>query len=349
VTFEDPGVSVPASASEVTDAWLARALAASFPGGAPRLETVERIGETFGLASVVLRCRLRGPGVPASLVVKLWATDGPGGTRELHFHDGLAARCPVRMPRTYHGGWDRRRERAVLVLEDLVDAVQGDCLMRANLPDARSLAHTLAALHAAWWGDASLARHDWLPSLARSEREPEWFVSRREKFLQRFGGQVPPRVRRVVERVEVLQAQASERLAVAPETLLHGDLHLDNVLFEGTGRTPVVLDWARVGRGPAVLDVGELVWSIAPAGGEAEVLGAYTRALAEHGVPARPETTWSREMGGALLRKSIRETCGVAGWEPTLERERRILEVTFERLEESLARWEREDPGLFGA
>jgi len=342
-------VGVPASASELTDAWFARALATSFPGSAPRLEAVERIGETFGLASVVLRCRLRGSGVPASLVVKLWATDGPGGTRELHFHDDLAARCPLRMPRAFHGGWDRGCERAVLVLEDIADAVQGDCLVRASLPDARSLAHALAALHAACWGDAGLARHDWLPSLARSEREPEWFTSRREGFLRRFGGQVPPRVRRLVERVELLQARANERLAGAPETLVHGDLHLDNVLFEGTERTPVVLDWARVGRGPAVLDVGELVWSIAPSGGEAEVLEAYTRALAERGVPARPEGVWSRELGGALLRKSIRETCGVAGWEPALEREWRILEVTFERLDESLARWEGEDPELFGA
>jgi len=349
VAFADPGPGVPASAAEVTEAWLAHALATGLPGCAPRLEAVERIGETFGLASVVLRCRLGGQEVPASLVAKLWATDGPGGTRELHFHDVLAARCPLRMPRALHGARDPRRERAVLLLEDVAGAEQGDCLVRATLPDARSLARALAGLHAAWWGDRGLARHDWLPSLARSERDPAWLASRREQFLRRFGGQVTPRIRRWVERVEVLQARANERLRDAPETLLHGDLHLDNVLFEGAGRTPVLLDWARVGRGPAALDVGELMWSIAPAGSEDDVLGTYTRALADLGVPARPEALWSRELGGALLRKFLRETCGVAGWEPTLDREWRILEVTFERLDESLARWERVDPGLFEA
>jgi hypothetical protein len=83
-------IPVPAKESDVTPAWLNQALAASYPAIAARAVRRERIGAGFGLAGQLYRCRLQADHGPTSVVVKLWATDSPAGTREATFYRQLA-------------------------------------------------------------------------------------------------------------------------------------------------------------------------------------------------------------------------------------------------------------------
>lgn len=311
----------------MTSEWLAESL------GAPvRLVGMERIGQDFGLTSELVRCRLEGA---RSVIVKLWATDGQAGTREVAFYERFAPRLGIRVPRRHFGAIDEATKRGVLVLEDLEGARQGDCLLQADPRDAAAIAATLATMHATWWGSSELA----LPS-ALVLRDPEWLELRRTRFFERYS--VDPATRLVLENLEAAQARADERLADAPETLVHDDLHLDNVVFED-GDRPVILDWARAARGPAAVDLAQLLFDITPLRHFDETLRIYAEALGNRANVAELR----HQLGGALLRKVIRETCGMAMWEPATDREGAILTTGLERNALTIQWWRARDPDLF--
>jgi thiamine kinase-like enzyme len=322
---------VPASMAEVTSEWLAEVLRAP-----ARLVGAERFGHDFGLTSVLLRCRLEGA---RSVVVKLWASDGQAGSGEVLFYSALAPRLGIRVPHCYYGSVDEATRRGVLVLEDLDGARQGNCLVLADPRDAAAIAATLATLHATWWGRPDLAA---LPQ-APLERELEWLETRSAQFLERF--RADPGTRSLLENVLAVQARARERLADAVDTLVHADLHLDNVLFED-GERPVVLDWARAARGPAAIDLVELLLAMTPLRHFDDTFRIYTEGLRGHGIEV-DAVALRQQVGGALLRKLIRETCGVALWEPAGEREQAILRTTMERNAEAIEWWRARDPELF--
>ena len=344
--MRDAPIPVPAAASEVTLEWLRLALAGNpIVGNATSLR-VERIGEGFGLASLMLRCHLQGQAGTHTLVAKLWSAEEAGGTRELPFYQQFAPRLGIRAPAMHFGALDESRGRAVLLLEDLRDAVQGDCMVLVEGDAARQLAALLATLHAAWWERAELDSAVWLPTVP--ERSPGWHRERSAQFLERFGDVASPELRALVERAEVLGGRARERLAGAAGTLLHGDLHLDNVLFMGAPRQPVLLDWARVARGPAVHDLAEMLFAMVTPAVRDETLECYLAELAARGVGAEPRRAVHGQLAGAWIRKLLRGTCGIAGWHPRLDRERQLLELTLRQSESAIAHWELREPGLLG-
>ena len=164
--------------------------------------------------------------------------------------------------------------------------------------------------------------------------------------MRRFGDRLDDFSRGLLDRVETLLARSDERLAAAPETLLHADLHLDNVLFAGARQRPILLDWARAARGPAAIDVIELLVEIVEPEDREFVLASYLEALAAAGVKM-DAAEFRRQLGGALLRKFARTTYGIANWEPKSARESRILASALARIHEALPAWRADDPGLF--
>lgn len=336
---------VPVSEAELTSRWFHSVFAGHRADAVPTLASMTRTGRDYGLSSVLLRCRLVGPGCPRSVIVKLWPTDGPAGINEVRFYASFAENLGIRVPVSYHGAIDEPRKRGMLVLEDLEDAVQGDCLHQLDPAGAAAFARTLAALHATWWKRPELDEAKWLPSIV--ERNPEWLVSRRERFLQRFADRVDPAVRQLLGRVEPMQTRSNARLVGAPTTLLHGDLHLDNVVFVGGSDHPVLLDWARVARGPAALDLAELLFAIAPVEQLERTLGGYLGELLDRGISDMDERSLRHQLGGALLRKIVSATCGVARWEPASVREREMIDLGLHRITQAIKHWRRLDPELF--
>jgi hypothetical protein len=332
-----PALAIPARASEVTAEWLGAALDAPL-----RVERVERAGEEFGLASERLRVRLAGDGAPSSIVVKLWGFEDPSDAREVPFYRSFAARCGIRLPACLHAGLDERLGRAVLVLEDLRGAMQGDCLQRPTREQAVALAETLGAVHASWWARAELRdAAAWLPE-GTVERSPEWIESRAPEFLREFGERLTPHARDLLERGAELQAAIHRGLDDAPATLLHGDLHLDNVLFEGASGTPVLLDWGRAARGPYALDLADLLFGVVPREDRAAALHAYASLVRARGAAIPEGATLHRHLDGALLRFFYRSTCGVVRWKPGTERERRMREEGVDRAIAAVAEWREE-------
>jgi Ser/Thr protein kinase RdoA (MazF antagonist) len=71
--------------------------------------------------------------------------------------------------------------------------------------------------------------------------------------------------------------------------LLHGDFHLNNLLFASTpgGRTVAVIDWQSCCRGRATRDLAHFLVGLPPdrrKAHERDLLGLYHRTLTEHGV-----------------------------------------------------------------
>jgi aminoglycoside phosphotransferase (APT) family kinase protein len=139
----------------------------------------------------------------------------------------------------------------------------------------------------------------------------------------------------MLDEVESVNARVEELLAGAPHTLLHADLHLDNVLFDERG--PILLDWARVSRGPAAIDLCELMFLMSP--DWESPLAAYVEELRHRGM-ALDEATLHREIGGALLRRFISITCGISRWDTPPERERRMIEADQDRVFRAIEVWD---------
>lgn len=334
---------VPAGAEAITAEWLHSILPDREMPDEAKVQ-VSRIGEGYGLASELFRVRLRDVRDADSVVVKLWELV-PGGAdmREIHFFRTFGDRISIRTPRCLYTAADEGQRRAVLVLEDIGSGEQGDVL--TEIPPVRSaaLARTLGRLHGDWWGRAELDAEEWLPVAPRVDRASAWFGERREIFLDRFGDRLDGPTRNLVGHPEPVHAYAVSRLQGAPRTLLHQDLHLDNVLFDPETDEPILLDWARVAKGPAVIDLAELVFSIAPTH-EDELIGVYLESLRERGVGAVDEEELMVQLGAALLLLFLRSTFGVALWEPTTTRETRMIERSVVRSVEAVDRWLSRDP-----
>ncbi|MBX3119232.1 MAG: aminoglycoside phosphotransferase family protein [Fimbriimonadaceae bacterium] len=338
----DSDTTVPVSHSDITSEWLSCALGLENV----ELNSTQQIGEEYGLASIVFRCNLVGTGSPESVIVKLWSTDGQGGDREVEFYRKFGADPGLRVPACYFAKLDRELGRGVVVLEDFVEAEQGNCLHCLKLQDSLNLVDAISAFHAKWWQASTLDSADWLPSIPILNRQPDWYEARNERFQEKYGLMIGDQVKALICDPMRLQDKVRERLASGGQTLLHGDLHLDNVLFESVSRQPVILDWARVSKGPAVLDFTEIVFSICEPEDRDQVFQSYLTNLQSHGVEIEREELIS-QLGGALIHRLIRFTFGIANWEPQRDREREIIKTELSRLDQSLLSWKERDSLLF--
>ena len=289
---------VPAKPDEISLDWLAEVLAP----GAPRSLRgfrAERIGVGFGLAGVLARITLDADAtLPASIVAK-WSPAAKGD-REARFLRDVAPRLDVRTPELLHSFPDAGEGRTLLLLEDLAPAAQGACLVGATPAEALALVRAQAALHAPFWERIDDPAVAWIRRFEHDPKvEAERFAQCLPAFMEKEGDGLPPRARRIAERLPDLIPKALEELRAAPATVIHADLHLDNVLFRADG-TAVVLDWTDTARGPAAADLSRLEFEcLTPETRRAErdrLVAAYLEALEGRGV---------RGYGADRLRRDV--------------------------------------------
>jgi hypothetical protein len=255
-------VDLPARPEGIDAAWLRSAL--GLPAGQPASVRAERIGEGFGLDGIVVRLHLEGaPGLPATLVAK--SLGASKAEREDRFYTEFAPRLDIALPR-FHGRFaDDAGERAILILGDIHPARQGDVLVGLSPREAAGVVAVAATCHATFWdrGEepplASLP--PWCPDPpAEAARTAE----RIPAFLAGWGDRIPPAARALTEDLPARLPAAQAALAEAPRTLVHSDLHADNVLLPPAA-PPVLLDWPDACRGPAAVDFGHfLIEGITP-------------------------------------------------------------------------------------
>ncbi|TMM16990.1 MAG: DUF1679 domain-containing protein [Actinobacteria bacterium] len=255
-------------AEALTPAWLTGALApllggsrvldvAFAPVGTGQMSDCVRLTPTYDAPTTA----------PPSLIAKLPAADPTsrataGALRnyeiEVSFYRQLAPQLPVRAPRCYHAHLEPTGTEFVLLLEDVAPARQGDQLAGCTVEQAAVAVEELPRLHAPRWGDAGLARLDWLH---RNPDESVAFTSQLvaglfEGFCDRYAARVDADIMALGERLMArLPTYLGDRRG--PWTVAHGDFRLDNLLFGSDEDTPpvVVVDWQTVIHGPGIGDL----------------------------------------------------------------------------------------------
>ena len=245
----------------------------------------EPIGEGFGLSGTTHRIDLvMADGTSATVVVKF--APASQTAREIAFFDHCAVLTPIRTPGFIAGGVDQRTDHGVLLLEYVTEARQGDVLAGCSLNEASDLAIVLARLHATWWGNTaalpdSLAASTQMPDLPRIRE------GRLDRLNTLYGEVLSPAQLDLINNIEGKLSSDRDTLYEGPLTLLHGDFHLDNVLFPTVGE-PVVLDWQGSRTGPPAVDVARFLVECLTAEQRsqygAQALSAYFSTLAEHDI-----------------------------------------------------------------
>jgi aminoglycoside/choline kinase family phosphotransferase len=280
-------VTFPATPQALDAVRLETALRArDFPKARVRAVSHEIVGAGFGMAGTCARLTLEGDEVPGTLVAK-WAKKDDV-RREAHFYDAVAAHLRLRFAGLHAHAVDDDSDLGVLLFEDVAPAEQGDVLVGATSAQAEALVDAMAVWHSTFWnssGHAVLA-----PFPAWGEKAEKMTTKTREflpRFLDLWSGRLPPKETAFAKALPERLPAAYAALAEAPRTVIHDDLHLDNVLFRPDG-TPVVLDWTDAKRGPGAVDFARLlVENVTPDARRARqdaLALRYAKALAARGV-----------------------------------------------------------------
>jgi hypothetical protein len=208
-------------------------------------------------------------GAPRSVVIKLPA-EGEGSLataqrgrlyeREYRFFTELAPQTDVRAPACFAAGYDELTDTFALVLEDVSSTVEVDQLVGCPVELADLTLRELARLHASWWGREQLYAYGWLTTFASADRLANLSRLMREGWpalCSLAEARLGPDARRIGQAVLEYLPHGLAALDELPQTLVHGDPRLDNLMFDaGAARAPIVLlDWQNVSRGAAVSDV----------------------------------------------------------------------------------------------
>jgi hypothetical protein len=338
-------MDIPRTPDEITPEWLRAAIDNSFPNATFSSLKHERIGEDFGFVSRIYRCRWQDGDEPRSVVVKLWEPDGGAGVGEARFYQSFPD-VGVRIPACYFNEFDEENNAAVLVLEDIQNAVQGDVLRLVDSAQAEGIANSLAAMHAKWMGSPKFEKYNWMVDVSHWRPEEGWFESRRALFRERFPDRLSSLASETLDHIEAAPWIANSRLQAAPRTLSHGDFHLDNILFESSGQ-PVFLDWTRPAIGRVAQNLAELLFKMIPLKLFDTTLNAYRGEF--NRVSTRPTTMRALEsqLSGAFLRQFSASTCGMARWQPTLPRAIKIIDENLRKTNEVVEFWQTRHPKLF--
>jgi Ecdysteroid kinase-like family len=304
---------IPQILDDVTPEWLTAALteAGVLTGGRVGEATSARIGQEYGFTGVIGRIRVSYENatgdLPGSLVVKLpMALDeAASGFRKAQERDAARMRrhydrCAREerfyreigasfAPRVYYSAADEVRGRVVFLFEDLSGGRQGDVLQGCSVDDVAHVIDELAPFHARHW-EGRAPVHGFEPMRAAPAARQERYAHVLELFLDRHGDALSPDVLRIARRLGTRLGAVAEKLHEGRKTLIHGDLHLDNLIFDHRrdDRPVVILDWQIAAVGPPASDVALLICDSLGVeerrAGETDLLDRYLTLLFEHDV-----------------------------------------------------------------
>jgi aminoglycoside/choline kinase family phosphotransferase len=298
---------LPVRSEDLGVAWMTSALGLEETGPhVLRSVAVERVGSDRGhLGSsyrVALELDRASDATPRSVVVKLPA-DGAEARetarrgrlyeREHLFFTELAHRTDVRAPVCLAAGHDADTDEFVLVLEDVSAQTAVDQVEGCPVALADATVRELARLHASWWGRHELYEIDWLTTFVHPARLANLSRLMRDGWpvlCATLADQLPPDALAVGRAVLGYLPAGLAALDHHPQTLLHGDPRLDNLMFDaGEQRCPIVLlDWQNTSRGPGASDLAYfLAQSLRPEDlrehGD-DLVAGYHAELVGHGV-----------------------------------------------------------------
>lgn len=344
---------IPATLDELSVQWLNEALASGGVVTTPvSAIEVEPLGASVGLIGDLARVRLSyehatddraaaGADQPETVIIKVPAQD-PGGrqvgtmlhayAREVAFYREVSGAAPgIQTPACYYAGGDPSADLWIVVLEDCpgdpVDPITG-----ASLEQATAVVGALASFHGAWW--QSPAAFAWMPGFDANGvggLQAPW-QDAHPVFLERFGHLIPDGTADWLIRFAPTLSDWSRAVAAEPLTIVHTDVRLDNLIFDGSRVT--MIDWQTALRGPAAMDLTcFLATSLtidARRTSEPALIDQYLTALEDQGIVADREW-FIRSYDENLLWWMGQFANNLARIEPPDQATQRSIELMIER------------------
>lgn len=298
-------MQIPASPGELTAEWLTSVLTVGDLGThSVQSCDVELLGGEQGMTGQLARVRIRfqddDPGLPGTLMAKFSAA-GPAERavisalghyeREVRFYELLSSRTPVPTPRCYYSHLDPQGGFALLLLEDLARARNGNSIAGCSVEEVARVLSTLARVHARWWRSGELADASWLRlrSLLAPQAMVGAFSAAWPSFLQKLSIPVTSQISEMGDAMgQSLQAAATTLFDSDPRTLIHNDVQADNLFFGGPEAPVILIDWQMATYARCVIDVagwvrGQLEPEVRRTN-ESRLLRVYHNALTANGV-----------------------------------------------------------------
>lgn len=256
----------PAHPDELTEPWLTQMLrgAGELDAGGEVLSfRTEVIGEGISLLGLVVRVALEYGGTggagPDSVVIK-FATPVEANRavamntnmyqREIDFFENIAPQIDMPLTTCLFAAGNAETGDNAVVLEDLKAYRAGDQIAGIDADEAEAIIDSYTPLNAAFWGktdqpllaDTMRIDSSYVPAFVPSV-EMTW-----ERCLELFADAMTPEVREVLPRFVESLPDLHQMMGERTQTLIHGDVRLDNVMFAQTeGQHPIVLiDWQAI-------------------------------------------------------------------------------------------------------
>ena len=270
---------IPQNPEEITAQWFTAALRSTgtIDTAVVKSFRMEPIGVEQGFSGSLFRFTLdyvgREQTDPASLIAKFVPPDPvqrealkESNIRETHFYRDFAAGRPLPTADCYYSDVDLDTGTSILLLQDLSGMRTVEFLDGCTVQDAERTVRALAQIHAVWWDNPELETLPWLLSMKALPYQEWWeqYPQAIQSLLPDY--RIPASFFEVGQRFSANMSAIMDRLEGAPFTLIHRDIHVDNILFgEDSSAHPVILvDWQAAGRGLGISDVAYFLISSLP-------------------------------------------------------------------------------------
>jgi hypothetical protein len=246
-----------AAPGEITADWLQRAFANSGAVEAQRLAMEPEVtaighGTTSQVAHVRATYNSGHITAPRSAICKIgqWPAGAPSPFERERRAYALFGEAPAfRVPRLYYGA-SNDSGLCNLLIEDLsASARPGDQIAGCSIAEAEAVVRELARFHRAYLGRTDLFGLDWL---TQHRRLLPAYAKGAGVLREWLGGSLTLDALGTIDSFGALAERWLDRTPAHP-TLIHGDLRVDNVLFED-GRA-CLIDWQSLGHGDPQHDV----------------------------------------------------------------------------------------------
>jgi len=295
----------------VDEVVLTRSLQGRFPGVVVSSFSTSAIGT--GQMADSLRVHMQHTGndsTPQTLIAKIPKANAASRAAsrmsrcyevETSFYAEICSAIDARVPDCYHVEYSAHDDEFLLLLEDMAPAKQGDQLGGCSVDDAMLAVTEMAKLHGSLWNSPLTKNKGWLH---RNSSDSVEVTSRLLQgvypaFCQRFDGRLNDEVVKVGQQF-VNQFPTYFAAQPKPNTVVHRDFRLDNLLFgqwDGN-RGVAILDWQTACDGVAISDLSYFVGSaLLPevrAQHEREVVKHYVSVINTYGVGISNEEAWSQ-------------------------------------------------------
>lgn len=294
----------PTSPEGFTAAWVEQAV--GVPPGSLAALSFTPVGTGQVCDSYRFVCAWRGGEGPATFIAKCPSADPTSRAgaalyrlyaTEIGWYRDCARDAGVPCPSSYFAAIDADGEHFALLLEDMAPLRQGDQIAGGSVTQVAAALDGAAALHA-WrppgddwtafgWTERAPAAGAMLATIL-----PACFPAFRERFAGLLDADVMDLAARFIDRFDAYLDGEGDK-----ECLRHGDLRLDNILFDNSGNRAVLLDWQTASHGRAAVDVAYLIGTsfadpAVRSANEGALVDAYLARRAALGRPVARDDFW---------------------------------------------------------